>query len=604
MSEETEMISSDDSDTKELSSSKPKKSSGNGSGQEGSENFTPNSDVDQNEKIKVAIDAPDKTLDQVDESDNQLELQDSENYEHLSSVPKNSKTESLIDVLDQDLSVKKADLKSTNINSCSDIKSKARRRSSGVPEHRTKKINKKASKAKLTHIDAKPGDYFYVRLKGYPLWPAIVCDEEMLPKSLLKTRPVTAARADGSYREDFMDGAPKAKDRSFPVLYLYTNEFGWIPNYDLLEIDFDEITNTTGSMRKDLATARQLAAEKHDLDYFKQILKSFMEETENERLENEKAEEEKLMPKDKKDSTDRKKTARKPKKSKVVIPKDEDSSMLDINTKPDSEDPDSNYLAVCVKRSANEPLEGPPKKRTTIKLTTKAKPEAEAPKHSKVSDSKKNKLEKPEKVAKVKKIKVSLAPSITASTPNLTLEPELSIEEKRLKREKEILFLRHKLQKGLLAKDQEVKIEDMKSMSEFIEKLEAYNDLEATVIRQTKINKVLKAILKIPKIPLENEYKFKPRSQNLLDQWNKLQIVDSGISASSHTNGVNLEVKAKPEEDDCLKTEPKDVIENENEAKKVTESSINAKIQVVDDAIDLIPDESKKVSTKHKNSET
>lgn len=62
MSEETEMISSDDSDTKELSSSKPKKSSGNGSGQEGSENFTPNSDVDQNEKIKVAIDAPDKSM--------------------------------------------------------------------------------------------------------------------------------------------------------------------------------------------------------------------------------------------------------------------------------------------------------------------------------------------------------------------------------------------------------------------------------------------------------------------------------------------------------------------------------------------------------------
>jgi hypothetical protein len=98
------------------------------------------------------------------------------------------------------------------------------RRKSGVPEH--KKLNKKASKAKLkaTHTDAKPGDYFMIRLKGYPLWPGIVCDETMLPNTLLKNRPVTAARPDGSYREDYADGGAKVKDRTFPVMYLHTNE--------------------------------------------------------------------------------------------------------------------------------------------------------------------------------------------------------------------------------------------------------------------------------------------------------------------------------------------------------------------------------------------
>ena len=102
-------------------------------------------------------------------------------------------------------------------------KSKARRKSA-VPEHKNKKLNKKASKAKMTHIDAQPGDYFFVRLKGYPLWPAIVCDESMLPVTLLRTRPVTAARPDGTYRDDYQDGGPKAKDRTFPVMYLFTNE--------------------------------------------------------------------------------------------------------------------------------------------------------------------------------------------------------------------------------------------------------------------------------------------------------------------------------------------------------------------------------------------
>ncbi len=103
-------------------------------------------------------------------------------------------------------------------------KSKARRKSGGVPEHKNKKLNKKASKVKMSHADAKPGDYFYIRLKGYPLWPGIVCDESMLPNSLISTRPVTAARPDGTYRADFEDGGKRVHERTFPVMYLYTNE--------------------------------------------------------------------------------------------------------------------------------------------------------------------------------------------------------------------------------------------------------------------------------------------------------------------------------------------------------------------------------------------
>lgn len=102
--------------------------------------------------------------------------------------------------------------------------SKARRKSGGVPEHKTKKLNKKASKAKMTHVDAKPGDYFMIRLKGHPAWPTIICDESMLPSSLLKSRPVTAAGPDGTYRPGYEDGGSKVKDRTFPVMYLHTNE--------------------------------------------------------------------------------------------------------------------------------------------------------------------------------------------------------------------------------------------------------------------------------------------------------------------------------------------------------------------------------------------
>jgi hypothetical protein len=106
----------------------------------------------------------------------------------------------------------------------SNNKSKSRRKSAGVPEHKTKKPNKKAPKAKLSHIDAKPGEHYYIKLKGYPLWPGIICDESMLPTSLISTRPVTAARSDGSYRADYEDGGKNVHDRTFPVMYLATNE--------------------------------------------------------------------------------------------------------------------------------------------------------------------------------------------------------------------------------------------------------------------------------------------------------------------------------------------------------------------------------------------
>lgn len=106
------------------------------------------------------------------------------------------------------------------------------------------------------------------------------------------------------------------------------------------------------------------------------------------------------------------------------------------------------------------------------------------------------------------------------------------------------MYLRHKLQRGLLTRDQQPQESEMQQMSEYVTILEKLKDLEVSIIRATKINKVLKAILKLDSIPKEEEYKFKPRSQALLDKWNKLMGDDSGPP-----NGVNgsAENKQKPE---------------------------------------------------------
>jgi hypothetical protein len=124
--------------------------------------------------------------------------------------------------------------------------------------------------------------------------------------------------------------------------------------------------------------------------------------------------------------------------------------------------------------------------------------------------------------------------------------------------QKEILFLRHKLQKGLLTRDQDPKEEEMKQMSEYVLKLEGYADLEVSIIRATKINKVLKAILKLNTIPKEEDFRFKPRSQTLLDKWNKLLASEQGtpVAAPAATNGAATETKTEVEESKAPPAEP------------------------------------------------
>lgn len=73
-------------------------------------------------------------------------------------------------------------------------------------------------------MEVKPGDYVLAHLRSFPPWPSIISDEEILPKSLSDTRPVSAIRPDGTYREDYADGGKKAHERTFPVMFFVTNE--------------------------------------------------------------------------------------------------------------------------------------------------------------------------------------------------------------------------------------------------------------------------------------------------------------------------------------------------------------------------------------------
>lgn len=195
-------------------------------------------------------------------------------------------------------------------------------------------------------------------------------------------------------------------------------------------------------MRKDLAAARMLAAEKHDLDYFKEILKEFVEQREADRLAKEAAKAEKKAAV-KKTATPKKSA----KSAKTVSGEDEDDDV----EMPDAAELESEGAEASTahkktkKRKAEEvknslrsidmlltEVETPQgndsvkKPRTTIKLNMA--------KSTNGSSTPKTPKEATPKVAKPKKSKATpkAAETPAASTPKV---PELSAEEKRAKKE-------------------------------------------------------------------------------------------------------------------------------------------------------------------------
>lgn len=152
----------------------------------------------------------------------------------------------------------------------------------------------------------------------------------------------------------------------------------------------------------------------------------------------------------------------------------------------------------------------------------------------------------------------------------------------RKDREKEVLFLRHKLQKGFLSRDQEPAEDEMPQMATYIKKLEAYGDtLEVSIIRQTRVNKVLKGILKLNTIPKDEEYHFRERSVKLLGAWNQLLGAepadaeksgakdDKASPPKTTSNGTHKEAEEKAEE------KIEDKVEEPAENTVSTEEAVN-----------------------------
>lgn len=121
-------------------------------------------------------------------------------------------------------------------------------------------------------------------------------------------------------------------------------------------------------------------------------------------------------------------------------------------------------------------------------------------------------------------------------------------------------------------------------MSDFLSELEVFPDLEGSIIRATKIHKVLKAMIKLPSIPLDEDYQFKTRSIDLLAKWNDILSNDPNAGAAGEkgddakpetaatTNGTSKTRQAQ-------KAEAGEAIAPEEESKGALENKIGTTVE-------------------------
>nr|POF19923.1 pwwp domain-containing protein 3 [Quercus suber] len=454
-------------------------------------------------------------------------------------------------------------------------KKEKRKSNVGVPEHKAKALKKKKSMPNL-HLDCKPGDLYWARLKGYPPWPSIICDEQMLPEPLLLSRPVSTTRPDGSLRDDFKEGGKNAKERTFPIMFLYTNEFSWIVNTALTPLDPEECTVPPKTkMSKSLTAAYELAAERHDIQYFKDLLKQWEED--------EKAIDEEM-------------------REIAEAQREKDEAAASKEAEKASEKKVEKKKKARKSKAADEDIEmdGAETPVSSRKRKKEAESDAENGKVSGVQFSGFDSMlisQQPKKTPKVTKLNVSKTPNGEASTKKsrkkvakpdedeVQQKPQMTEEERMTARENAALYLRHRLQKGFLTRDQAPLEGEMSAMADFFNQLENYENLEASILKKTKLHKVLKGIVKLSSIPKDDVYNFKKRSAAMLEIWNmRMDAAEMEVSNAvaenkpevPETNGQTLVLEAGEPK---VESDTNETTEQEVKTAEETADSIEKKVE-------------------------
>lgn len=309
----------------------------------------------------------------------------------------------------------------------------------------------------------------------------------------------------------------------------------WMVNTNLSPLDPEECkTSPSAKMTKALRQAWQLASENHGIDFYHDVLKQWqVEQADLERAQRERDEkaaqeaEERAAREAEEAAKEAEEEAKPKKKARKSKGGDGDVEMEDADapksSKKRKKDAESDAEGGKVSRRPSNPCSSmltsrqPKKTPKVTKLNAPKTPNGEASSAKKsASKSKKKLVQAPKDDEEEEK-------------------PQMTEAERMAQREKAVLYLRHRLQKGFLSRDQAPQEAEMPAMADFFSQLEGYENLEPSIIRATKVHKVLKAIVKLATIAKDEEYQFKKRSAAMLEVWNKRMEADTDAPPQSAT---------------------------------------------------------------------
>lgn len=134
----------------------------------------------------------------------------------------------------------------------------------------------------------------------------------------------------------------------------------------------------------------------------------------------------------------------------------------------------------------------------------------------------------------------------------------------------------------------------MDSMVGFFNKLDQHADLEVSIIRKTKIHKVLRMIVKLSSIPRDEEFHFRQRALDILSKWKN--VLDSDTAGPDDkddekpkANGLHKEGSAESQ------TKLEDEEKKEAETKTSKDDTLVTAEEIMPDA-----DTAEKAATEKK----
>ncbi|KAJ8097003.1 hypothetical protein POJ06DRAFT_283653 [Lipomyces tetrasporus] len=334
------------------------------------------------------------------------------------------------------------------------------------------KAGKKKSRAKSISTPTKasylPGAVVLAKLKGFPPWPAMILADAFLPPHILKLKPKASTGTPGSARIKRKGLSVEEEDASlptsFPVRFFNDDNYMWASRSDLKPLSREQAQKYIDAVSSKPSKKDKSLVAAYKIVIDPPTLEEFAKGTSVHASEEEE-EEDVEMEEAEEEQVPEKKSKKRKSSAKYD---DEEVETSTPATKRKKKEPKANGFAKKANGDAKE-------KKTPKKTPASGKKKSAA-----------------------------------------------SLRESLEERTKQVLYVRHKLQKAFLTRDKPPAEEEMETMDKFFTKLENFQGLEISIIRNTKINKVLKGIHKLAEIPLEEKFKFKERSRKMLEIWNHM----------------------------------------------------------------------------------